>query len=40
MKKYLKQLIKRFFKRQSTRQSLECYCKEQPWAPSCRIYEE
>jgi len=40
MKKYLQQLVKRFIKHQSTQKSLECYCKEQPWAPSCRIYEE
>jgi len=24
----------------NTQQLLECYCKDQPWAASCRIYED
>ncbi|NDC49367.1 MAG: hypothetical protein EBZ61_09890 [Micrococcales bacterium] len=39
MIKNLKNLLRFIFKTQKKTKSLECYCKEQPWAPSCRVYD-
>jgi hypothetical protein len=40
----LQRLIKYVFrinkKPKTTKQLLDCYCEETPWAASCRIYEE